>query len=137
MISSSFVCPSAGTTTATTTTGGVVIGSAIVIRGWQTVFNIELVNSGAPPLANFYIDLQDHPDGEFYAFLSGTDFAGDMTDLMFCSTTVPNTLAGGGTAHVIFRVHSAYAVRFRALCDDNILGSTTTVKIRGSYSGVR
>ena len=129
MISSSFKLTS---TASGITSTAATIGTAIVIRGWQSVVNLEIENSGSAALTDFLIELQDHPDGEFYDFLSGTDYATGTDDMLFCTSTVPNTLAASGKAHVIFRTWSAYAMRFQATC-----ATTTTVKVRGSYSGAR
>lgn len=92
---------------------------------------IEISNTGANPTTAFSVQVQDHPDGEFYTILSGSDF-GTLPDndfLTFSSTNTPDALAAGAKAHLHINMNGLFAIRFQAT---STLG--TTIVIRGGFS---
>jgi len=106
------------------------------------VFNVEVVNnSGTVTLDQFIVALKDHPDGEWYTYLSATDFDANFLDfdadvkppwLLFTQSTGPHELGPAGKAHFIFDAHRAYGVRFSAACV-GAGAEVASVTVRGSY----
>jgi hypothetical protein len=78
------------------------------------IVNLEIQNTGANDFTDFSIQIQDHPDGEFYDWLTGTDFTSTSNpDMLDCSVD-PRTLVAGTRSHIVFRVRSAYAFKCKA-----------------------
>ena len=84
-----------------------------------TFLNIEVKNVGQAPnnatLNHFKIQLQDHVSGDWYDYLSDTDFQSLVNpNVLFCTTVIPQTLAAGAQAHVHVRINAAASVRIQA-----------------------
>lgn len=93
------------------------------------LINCEIANIGAA-LTDFRVQLQDHENGEFYTFMSGSDWSSTtLTNLLF-STTSPQTLADGSKGHVQFRANGARRVKFQAKA-----ATLTVVIVRGNLRG--
>lgn len=104
----------------------------------DAVLNMEITNTGATnALADFSVELKDHPSGEYYTYVAGattptwttTQSAVTMGIFPFVSGA-PLTLAALATAHIILRVYGAWAIRIKA----KSAAATTTVRVRGSIS---
>lgn len=93
--------------------------------------SIEISNDGANATTAFSLQVQDHPNGEFYTVLSGSDFASlpDNDFLRFCTSNVPNSLASAAKSHIRINANGINAVRLTAT---STLG--TTVSVRGGFS---
>lgn len=105
------------------------------LRGYGETIAFEVENAGTTAFSGFQVQLMDHVSGEWYTFLSGTDFdATGNANLRFALGAVdtspkPQKLAGGARAHVHIRVNGAYNIRFQA----KVASGVTTAKIRGTY----
>ena len=90
---------------------------------------VEVQNAGNGTLNNFIIYLQDHPNGEFYSFLSGIHFdAASNTNMLFASDVGPHELPSGAKAHVHFRYNGVIAIKFSASTGSG----TASVTLRGT-----
>lgn len=108
----------------------------VVTRGNQEGFdvvNLEIENTGdTNAFSDLKIQLQDHPDGEFYDYLIASDFAtAGHPNIPFVSVTAPDTLGDGETTHLIFKTHGAYAFKVLA----KVASGTTTAVVRGYGRG--
>lgn len=87
----------------------------------------EVANAaGSGTLDGFKIQMQDHPDGQWYDYLSGSDFDTATTAMLFATTTGPHEVAAEGYAHAHVKARG-YAIRFQA----SSASSTASVRIRG------
>jgi hypothetical protein len=103
------------------------VGDSVTVFGAADRIRLEIDNTGAQALADFKMQLKDHPSGEWYDFLSGTDWASPGDDMNFASTGLISC-AAGAKAHAQVRIGSAYAFRFQA----KAAAATTTVTVRGT-----
>lgn len=91
--------------------------------------NVEVANaSGSQTLNDFQVQFLEHPNGTWHTVLSGSDYATATATLLFCSTTVPNTLAADGETNFHIDVRAAHAVRFAA----SVASGTADVTVRGT-----
>lgn len=93
--------------------------------------NIEFENVGggsANDVADFKLQLKDHPEGEWYDYLSDTDWdAVTLNAMLFATTTGPHEVTSGDVAHAHVDIHAAYGVKFVANCAQ---GEDTTVRLK-------
>ena len=83
-------------------------------------------------LDGFKIQLKDNPGGEWYDYLVSNsagsgDFESSLSNLLFVTDKGPHEIAAGETAHVIAKLHSAFAVRVQAKS-----AGSSDVTIRGN-----
>lgn len=96
-------------------------------QGRQLV-NVEVENVGAQAFSDLRVQVKDHPGGEWYTLLSGSDFA-TVDEINLRDATGANTLAGSSTkAHLNLFINGAWAMRL----DAKVASSTTTAKARGN-----
>lgn len=108
------------------TTDETVIGE-FKLWGTSGRVNLEIQNTGGD-LSDFAIYLKDHEDGEFYEFLSGTDFdSTSLVSLQFATATGPHELSDGEKAHIIVDCGAAVRVQLRATS-----ASTSQVTVLGN-----
>lgn len=89
---------------------GAVIGNELA----GGIVNLEIQNTGVNAFTDFVVRLKDHASGSFYDYLLAADFTSSTNANMLFASVAPGTLAGGATAHVIFRCHAAYAIQVQA-----------------------
>ena len=119
-----------------TVTGGYVTLAEIDGLFAGTFLNIEVKNVGQAPnnaaLNHFKVQLQDHVSGDWYDYLSDTDFQSLVSpNVLFCTTVIPQTLAAGAQAHVHVRINAAASVRIQA----SVAAGTGTVTTFASVTG--
>lgn len=103
-------------------------------RGMPGELSFELDNiTGGQALTTFVMQAQDHQNGEWYDYLSGTDWMSSGITNMLFSSTDPTTLASGSKSHHKVLVRAAWAIRFQA----TVASSTTDVDMRGTFNGDR
>ena len=105
---------------------GLAYSSGLMVCG-QPIVALEIDNSvGGSALSVWKIQAQDAEGGEWYDYLTTTDFAaGAANNLLFVSAN-PASLAQGSRAHVHFRTNGVRNIRFVAQCAGT--GGTTTVR---------
>ena len=101
-----------------------------------TFLNVEVKNVGVNPnnasLNHFKVQLQDHVSGDWYDYLSDTDFQSLVNpNVLFCTTVIPQTLAAGAQAHVHVRINAAASVRIQA----SVVAGTGTITTFASVTG--
>jgi hypothetical protein len=101
-----------------------------------TFLNVEVKNVGVNPnnasLNHFKVQLQDHVSGDWYDYLSDTDFQSLVNpNVLFCTTVIPQTLAAGAQAHVQVRINAAASVRIQA----SVAAGTGTITTFASVTG--
>ena len=99
----------------------------IELKGDYDELLLEVVNGAvAVTLTDFAVLLKLHQDGEWFSFLSGTDWdAIDIADLYYVDSTGPHEVATGTIAQAIVNIHGAWAIKFQAA------GATASVIVRG------
>lgn len=106
--------------TGTVTGSHTVIGTldATELAGYVPIVGlaqIEVYNAGASALSDFQIEVRDHPSGEWYDYLAGSDFqSSGIANLRFSGPVdaTVDTLASLARAHLQVRFNGADAVRF-------------------------
>jgi len=99
------------------------------------VLSVEVENeAGGASLDGFAIQLKDHPNGEWYDYISSDqagsgDFAGGIPNLPFAHTRSADDVASGSRGHFSALFHGAHAARFRAKSS-----GTSSIKVRGKMS---
>jgi hypothetical protein len=74
--------------------------------------NLEFHNLGPDAINSCIIQIQDHPDGEFYDFIKDSDFSEPANySLTFYSTITPNNFTMGQKAHARIFIGSACGVQ--------------------------
>lgn len=91
--------------------------------------SIEISNDGANATTAFSLQVQDHPHGEFYTVLSGSDFGTPNIFLQYSSTNSPASLTSNSKAHLRLNLNGIYAMRLIATST-----SGTTISVRGGSS---
>lgn len=92
--------------------------------------NFEVENASATvALSAFKVQLQDHPSGEWYDFI--TTWTADHYTQLWLSGA-PATLAATAKAHAILFIGAAYGMRFVA----TVASGTGSVKIRGAAGNI-
>lgn len=106
----------------------------VTLNGEAEYLSAEIENLAAgAAFSDFKVLLQDNPGGEFYSFLSATDFDTLTDNLVWVAGAVANTtprpqkLATGAFGHIRLHVPAVHAIRFQAKC-----GTSTTAKVRGT-----
>lgn len=89
------------------------------------VFEVEVT---VGDLDDFKLMLQDHPGGQWYAYLSGTDWDTATSNNTFVFSTAPNDVTSGGFSHAHVRV-PCHAFRFDAIGTNGALAT-----VRGTYT---
>ena len=85
------------------------------LGGLGAVANIEIENTGDNALTDFRVLLQDHPGGEWYAFVGGTDFLAPFAvGVRWVSATPPHTLPAGQKAHLHIEGLAANGIKLQA-----------------------
>lgn len=108
--------------------GAAANSAALLVQG-QPLIALEIDNSaGQSALSLFKIQAQDHESGEWYDYLTTTEFAAGIADNILFVSANPQTLANGSRAHVHFRTNGVRNVRFVAQC----AGTGGTITMRGS-----
>lgn len=108
-----------------TTTVSQVLLNYQALRG-----SVEISNDGdTNALTGFDVQCQDHPDGEFYTVLSGSDFGTPNDFMVYSSSNSPATLAEGTKAHLRLNLNGIFALRFQATST-----SGTKVTVRGGVA---
>lgn len=79
---------------------------------------------------DFQVQLKHHPDGEWFTFLSGTDWDTASTSMLFCEATGPHEMADSGVANATISVRGAHSMRYRAQTDT----TSATVTVRHTIS---
>lgn len=120
------------TTTIAATTGG-VLSSTIKLGGLGPLLNLEIDNDDATDAVTaFEVQLQDHPLGAWYTYLSGTDWQStSISNMLFATTTStyrPNDVGATKQAHAHIRINAAYAIRFKVTTAGN-----ASIVIRGTF----
>jgi hypothetical protein len=106
---------------------GFTYSNALLVGG-QPLLALEIVNGAAAAMADFKIQAQDNDNGEWYDYLTSTDFtAGVGSNLLFISAR-PDTLTAGAKAHLHVRSNGIRSFRFAA----KLANGTGTVTVRGS-----
>lgn len=105
-----------------------VIGDPIGRYGKGSYVSVEIKNTGAAALTDFTVEYRYHSTGDWLPILGGTDWGTASATLPLFSNTLPNTLAAGGTSHVVLQVYGADALRFAAQT-----GTSTTVTVKGTF----
>lgn len=99
------------------TTGVTTIGAASEISDW-IIDGIGLLNVEVCVTSNglnaFRVELKDHSDGEWYTYLSGTDFDTATSNLPFVTSEGPHEIEAAECAHFHMNARNAYAIRFGA-----------------------
>jgi hypothetical protein len=111
----------------------VVVGATLTdlteieLQGNYDELLLEVENGAvAVTLTDFAVLLKLHQDGEWFTFLSGTDWdAIDIADLYYVDSTGPHEVATGTRAQAIVNIHGAWAIKFQAA------GATASVIVRG------
>ena len=111
----------------------VVVGATLtdltelLLEGNYDELLLEVENGAVEvTLTDFALLLKLHRDGEWFVFLSATDWdATDIVDLHYVDSTGPQQLATGTRAQAIINLHGAWAVKFQAA------GDTASVIVRG------
>jgi hypothetical protein len=107
-----------------------VVGE-LTLGGQALAVNVEVVNAlGGSTLSAFSVELQDHPEGEWYSYLSGADFDAASGNLTFVTTTGPQELPANAKAHAHINPRAAYAIRFKA-AGVAAAAPASTVTVRG------
>jgi len=85
--------------------------------------------AGSATLTDFRLTVMAHADdSDFEPLLGDTDWgAGTSDTLVFCTSTVPNTLAASGDAMVKVNIAGFYAVRL----DAKVAASTASITLQG------
>lgn len=109
---------SAETSAAVTVTTDLTTILSLTLRGRASVLAVEVNNTGATAFNAFQVQVQFHPDGQWFTLKSVFSAADAL--LLFYSTD-PAALAGGADAGLLVKISTAYAVRVRAS-----VGSSTT-----------
>ncbi len=111
-------------------TGLTDIGPILSVGGISDLLNLQVKPVGAA-LNAFSIMVQDHPQGEFVDYLSGTDFdAAGNSNMRWATTVGPHEIGDGAIAHVHARINAAHAIKFQA----SVAAGTATVEIKGILS---
>jgi len=99
----------------------VVVGATLTdlteltLEGNYDELLLEVQNGPTVTLSDFALLLKLHRDGEWFVFLSGTDWdATDIVDLHYVDSTGPHQLANDSRAQAIVNLHGAWAVKFQA-----------------------
>ncbi|HVT79579.1 MAG TPA: hypothetical protein VHM90_02890 [Phycisphaerae bacterium] len=120
MLSRPFSAPIAATS------AGVVYTDAIYV-GNQLVMAVEIANGAAAALTGFVMQLKDHDEGEFYDFLTATEFGdGIGNNILFIKGALA-TLASSGKGHLHARTNGARYARFGC----QLASGIGTVTVRG------
>jgi hypothetical protein len=101
-----------------------------------TFLNIEVSNVGVNPnnaaLNHFKVQLRDHVSGDWYDYLTDSDFQSLVNpNVLFCTTVIPQTLAAGAQAHMHIRINGAASVRLQA----SVASGTGTITTFASVTG--
>lgn len=104
--SPSFVAMGGGDVDILTITVGIV--------GVGQVCSFEVENqTGGSSLTDFKIWLKDHPNGEWYSYLAGTDFDSTTNrNMLFATSSGPHEVAANSKAHCHFFFNGAYGIKF-------------------------
>jgi alpha-D-ribose 1-methylphosphonate 5-triphosphate synthase subunit PhnG len=115
---------------------------AAVTTDWSTVLTVnagrgaaglmcaEIANVGATALSDVQVQLRDHPNGAWYTFLSGTDWASTTLANMIFASTGLITLAAAAFGHVHVRLNAAFEVRVQV----KVAAGSTSVDCRGTIA---
>lgn len=123
-VDGSFDSGAVSVTTSTTTL------ITMFVKDYRSVA-VEVVNNSGDSLTNFLVELQDHPSGEWYPALQGSDYASAISKNLYYVYAVggtavsPTTLTAADTTHIKCFC-DAYQIRFRA-----VSASTSSVTVRG------
>ena len=98
-------------------------------RGYQV--NFEIANASGQALSDTRIQLQDHPDGEWYSYVGGADFttatlAGNV--LFATQTQKVTTAATANSGHAHVRINAAYSFRIQT----KLAAASGTVTVYGN-----
>lgn len=116
--------------------------AASVTTDWSTIWtfaheratagylNLEIENVGAVDFTDLQLEVRDHASGEWYAYLTGADWADTGIPYRMLATTDLKTLAGTTIGHAQVYLNASQAVRLRA----KVGASTTTAKVRGTFA---
>lgn len=121
-----------GTVTDTSTPADTAVGDDHILfgpRGCRRL-TIYVTNTGQA-LTDFAMRIKAHPDADWKAVLSGSDWA-TATSMLLKGDSALNTLASGATSLVQVDVRSAHAVDFMA----SVASSSTALTIlvtEGTY----
>lgn len=117
--------------------GDVTIGASAadivtLILGGQIKRKLQLELSVATRnMSSFVIQLQDHPEGEFYDYLSDADFDSTaIVSMLFATTAGPHEVTANNKAHAIVELGAPYAVKLRGTCS----GAGGVVRVRGNVA---
>ena len=95
-----------------------------------SLLNFEIDNTGGTTVNHFMVLLQDHPSGEWYSYLSDTDFdATNNSNMRYASPTGPHEVVGGTKAHASIVINAASGARLSA----SVAAGTTTIVARGNF----
>jgi len=83
--------------------------------------------AGSATLSDFRLSVKPHAGAEYEPFLGGADWASATENMLFCTTTVPNTLAAEGQATVKVNVRGWYAIKFEA----KVASNTAAITVKG------
>lgn len=99
----------------------------LTLEGNYDELLLEVENGAvAVTLTDFALLLKLHRDGEWFVFLSATDWdAIDIASLLFVTATGPHELPTATKAQAILNLHGAWAVKLQAA------GNTASVIVRG------
>lgn len=97
------------------------------LAGAQNVLRAEVLNDpgSAGNLVDFKVQLRDHPSGELYDYIGGSDFSGSLPNMSFVTIGGPQSLAPNETAHFAINVRAADLVRLLARA-----ATTATIRAR-------
>jgi hypothetical protein len=101
-----------------------------------SLLNIEVSNVGISPnnaaMNHFKVQLRDHVSGDWYDYLSDSDFQSLVNpNVLFCTTVIPQTLAAGAQAHMHIRINAAASVRVQA----SVASGTGTITAYATVAG--
>ena len=116
--------------------GSAAVGTSLTTIGPFQIYNtgslanFSIDNVGPNALNAFEVDLCNN-GGNFYTFLSGSDFSSTSnSNMRFCTTNVPPTLAAAGSGSSSSAVHivvgASYFIQFRMSGN----GGTTQINLQ-------
>ncbi len=98
--------------------------------GYATcVVSVHSAAGSAASLSDFRLSVKAHEDDDFEPIVGTSDWGAGTTDtVVFCTATVPNTLAADKTALVKFAIGGYWAIRL----DAKVAADTATITVRGT-----
>ena len=112
--------------------GSATVGTSLTTIGPFQIYNtgslanFSIDNVGPNALNAFEVDLCNN-GGNFYTFLSGSDFSSTTnSNMRFCTTNLPPSLAASSSAAVHIVVGASYFIKFRMSGN----GGTTQINLQ-------